>query len=387
MDIRFQRVKPLFNPWFETLQKQRVAVVGLGGVGGICAESLVRSGIMKLTIVDFDRVEPSNLNRQNVALTHTMGKLKTEVLTQRLKDINPDLDLIVHSVYLDETNVESLLENCVAVVDAIDSIPAKISLIDYALKQDKVLISSMGMGNRVDPTKIEITTINKTYNDPFSKQIRLKTKALGIKAFKVVFSSELPQKSSEVLASFMPVTASAGLLLASEIMKDMIRRIQSMHKEIVLAGGCFWGVQEFFRRAGTHSQTSGYSQGHVKHPSYEQVCTGETGHAEVVKIVYDPETISLKRILELYFRIIDPTLINQQGNDIGTQYRTGIYFVDPTDEAIIVEALKQEQLKYSKPLVVEVEPVKNFYEAEGYHQDYLIKNPQGYCHVDMSVLD
>ncbi len=160
-----------------------------------------------------------------------------------------------------------------------------------------------------------------------------------------------------------------------------------MNKEIVLAGGCFWGVQEFFRRAGTVSQVSGYSQGHVINPSYQQVCTQETGHAEVVKITYDPNQITLERILELYFRIIDPTLLNQQGNDKGTQYRTGIYYVDQEDEGIIRKALANEQAKYRKPLVVEVEPLKNFSEAESYHQDYLVKNPRGYCHIDMSLLD
>ena len=158
-------------------------------------------------------------------------------------------------------------------------------------------------------------------------------------------------------------------------------------KQIVLAGGCFWGVQEFFRRAGTTSQISGYSQGQVFQPSYEQVCTGTTGHAEVVKVVYNPEVISLERILELYFRIIDPTLVNQQGNDIGPQYRTGIYYKQDIDLPIIEQVLNNEQKKYAKPLVVEVEKLHNFFVAENYHQNYLIKNPQGYCHVDMSLLN
>ncbi len=160
-----------------------------------------------------------------------------------------------------------------------------------------------------------------------------------------------------------------------------------MEKEIVLAGGCFWGVQEFFRRAQTKAQISGYSQGKVFRPTYQQVCTGLTGHAEVVKIVYDPEVISLARILELYLRIIDPTLVNQQGNDIGPQYRTGIYYTDESDRPLIEETLKKEQEKYDKPLVVEVEKLHNFFIAETYHQDYLVKNPSGYCHVDMSLLE
>ena len=120
--------------------------------------------------------------------------------------------------------------------------------------------------------------------------------------------------------------------------------------------------------------------------SYEDVCTGETYHAEVCEIVYNDEIISLEKILELFFRIIDPTSLNKQGGDIGTQYRTGIYFTDETDEDKIKRYIENEQKKYKNKIVFEIDKLKCFYDAEEYHQKYLIKNPRGYCHINMGVL-
>lgn len=157
-------------------------------------------------------------------------------------------------------------------------------------------------------------------------------------------------------------------------------------KEIALAGGCFWGVDEFFsRKEGVLTTKSGYSNGHVEKPTYEQVCTGETGHAETVYLTYDEEKINLETILEKFFKVIDPTSLNRQGNDVGTQYRTGIYYVDPEDEALVRDFIEGKKDKYTKPIVVEVEPLRNFFDAEEYHQDYLKKNPRGYCHIDLSI--
>lgn len=157
-------------------------------------------------------------------------------------------------------------------------------------------------------------------------------------------------------------------------------------KEIALAGGCFWGVDEFFsRKEGVLTTKSGYSNGHVEKPTYEQVCTGETGHAETVYLTYDEEKINLETILEKFFKVIDPTSLNRQGNDVGTQYRTGIYYVDPEDEALVRDFIEAKKDKYTKPIVVEVEPLRNFFDAEEYHQDYLKKNPRGYCHIDLSI--
>jgi peptide-methionine (S)-S-oxide reductase len=155
-------------------------------------------------------------------------------------------------------------------------------------------------------------------------------------------------------------------------------------KEIVFAGGCFWGVEEYFsRRPGVLSTKVGYANGSVKNPSYELVCSGTTQHAEAVYIEYDPYTLSLKKLLDAYWQIIDPTVLNRQGNDVGSQYRTGIYYVNPEDIDIIKESLYKEQNNYSDPIVTEVKPLENFFDAEEYHQRYLKKNPNGYCHIKL----
>lgn len=157
-------------------------------------------------------------------------------------------------------------------------------------------------------------------------------------------------------------------------------------KTIYLAGGCFWGVQEYFSRIdGVESTISGYANGNTENPTYEDVCTGITGFAETVKVDYDENIVSLEYLLEKFFRIINPTLLNRQGGDIGNQYRTGIYYVDQEDLTTIEKVFKEEEKKYEDKIVTEVLELKNFYEAEEYHQDYLKKNPGGYCHVDMNA--
>lgn len=157
-------------------------------------------------------------------------------------------------------------------------------------------------------------------------------------------------------------------------------------KEIYLAGGCFWGMQAYFDlRKGIIETIVGYANGNKENPTYEQVCTNTTGYAETVYIKYAESEITLNKILEDFWRVIDPTLLNRQGGDAGTQYRTGIYYVDKDDLNIIEESLKKEALKYEKPIVTEVIPLENFYAAEEYHQKYLAKNPNGYCHIDLSL--
>lgn len=159
-------------------------------------------------------------------------------------------------------------------------------------------------------------------------------------------------------------------------------------KTIYLAGGCFWGLEAYFQRIdGVIDAVSGYANGKTNNPSYEDVTRRNTGHAETVKVVYDSSKLSLDDILQYYFRVVDPTSLNKQGNDRGTQYRTGVYYTDASEQAIIAAALKKEQQKYSLPVVVENLPLKHFYEAEEYHQDYLIKNPNGYCHIDIRKAD
>ena len=157
-------------------------------------------------------------------------------------------------------------------------------------------------------------------------------------------------------------------------------------KTIYLAGGCFWGVEEYFSRIeGIIDTDVGYANGKKISPTYEQVCTGLTGHAETVYIKFDDSILPLESILERFFKIIDPTLLNRQGGDIGNQYRTGIYYVDFDDLEIIKKVMEKEQLKYGDPIVTEVKELAFFYYAEDYHQDYLKKNPGGYCHIDMSL--
>ncbi len=156
-------------------------------------------------------------------------------------------------------------------------------------------------------------------------------------------------------------------------------------KTIYLAGGCFWGVQAYMDKVlGVKETNVGYANGHVQSPTYEEVCGGKTGYAETVKVDYDSTEITLSELLSEFFFIIDPTSYNKQGEDSGEQYRTGIYFVEKEDEAIAEDKIKVSQSNYDKPILVEVEKLKNYYVAEEYHQKYLQKNPGGYCHIDLS---
>lgn len=158
-------------------------------------------------------------------------------------------------------------------------------------------------------------------------------------------------------------------------------------KKIVLCGGCFWGVEAYFNTIkGVIKTKVGYANGNTKNPTYEEVCSNLTGFAEACYIEYNPNEISLEKLLEAYWKIVDPTIKNRQGNDIGTQYRTGIYYMDEEDLKIILESKKEEQKKYKDTIVTEIEPLKNFYEAEEYHQKYLEKNPNGYCHIPRELL-
>lgn len=155
-----------------------------------------------------------------------------------------------------------------------------------------------------------------------------------------------------------------------------------MLKEIYLAGGCFWGVEKYLSLIeGVTSTEVGYANGATEHPTYEDVCYQDTGHAEAVKVTYDDELVSLQHLLKMFYEIIDPTSVNRQGNDRGVQYRTGIYCVDEADIPLIEASLHELQKHYDKPLAIEVRKLKNYSTAEDYHQDYLDKNPQGYCHI------
>jgi peptide-methionine (S)-S-oxide reductase len=155
-------------------------------------------------------------------------------------------------------------------------------------------------------------------------------------------------------------------------------------REIVLAGGCFWGVEEFLSRIeGVIETEVGYANGRTQNPTYEEVCYKNTYYAEVCLVNYYDKKLSLERLLDKFWSIIDPTALNRQGPDVGSQYRTGVYYSDEADLEIILLSKENEQFKYDKKIVTEVKPLENYYKAEEYHQRYLKKNPGGYCHIKL----
>ncbi len=159
-------------------------------------------------------------------------------------------------------------------------------------------------------------------------------------------------------------------------------------KEIYFAGGCFWGTEHYFKQIkGVVETAVGYANGHTPDPTYQEVYTDGTGYAETVKVVYDPQLISLDILADLYFHSIDPLSLNKQGEDEGTRYRTGIYYTDQEDLPVLKKVYDQVASQYDTPLAVELEPLRNFYTGEEYHQDYLDKNPTGYCHLPQALFD
>lgn len=161
---------------------------------------------------------------------------------------------------------------------------------------------------------------------------------------------------------------------------------KSMNKIIYLAGGCFWGTAHLFSLVpGVSESEAGYANSIVPNPTYKEVCTGATHAAETVKVVYDPDKVALSSLIRLYFKSIDPLSVNKQGGDVGTQYRTGIYYADEADVPVIEAELATLARRHKQPLAIEFGPIQNFYPAEDYHQDYLYKNPDGYCHVNPTL--
>ena len=154
-----------------------------------------------------------------------------------------------------------------------------------------------------------------------------------------------------------------------------------------MAGGCFWGVQAFFDQLeGVVATTVGYANGKTDSPTYEEVYQDDTGYAETVELIYDVQRLSLAKILDCFFRIIDPCSLNAQGGDSGTRYRTGIYYKDKNEAATIEGYVEGIRANYDQPIVTELLPLENYYPAEEYHQKYLKKNPQGYCHIDLNLI-
>lgn len=159
-------------------------------------------------------------------------------------------------------------------------------------------------------------------------------------------------------------------------------------KTIFLAAGCFWGAQHYLKQIrGVVETETGFANGHTEAPTYEEVYTDRTGYAEAVRVVYDPEILPLRKLLNLYFDCIEPTSVNRQGEDEGTRYRTGIYYLEAEDYPVIKDVFDEVQRCYSAPLAVEVEPIRGFYPADESHQDYLDKHPDGYCHLPKALFE
>lgn len=161
-----------------------------------------------------------------------------------------------------------------------------------------------------------------------------------------------------------------------------------MMKTIFLAAGCFWGAQHYLKQIrGVVETETGFANGDTDNPTYEQVYTDRTGYAEAVRVVFDAEVLPLAKLLRLYFDCIEPTSVNRQGDDEGTRYRTGIYYIEPEDYPVIRDIFNEVQRGYSAPLAVEVEPIRCFYPADESHQDYLVKHPDGYCHLPQALFE
>ena len=217
----------------EKLSKSNVIIFGVGGVGSFATEALVRAGVGNLTIVDFDDVDVTNINRQIPALHSTVGKLKVDVMKERLLDINPNLNIrTVAKKYNKETTDEILIENYDYVIDAIDMVTSKILLVEECNKKGLTLISSMGMGNKLDPTKIVVTDIHKTHTCPLAKVMRKELKDRRIKKLKVVYSEEQPQELKKKIMNGRKVTPGStsfvpsvgGLIIASVVVNDLINK-------------------------------------------------------------------------------------------------------------------------------------------------------------------
>ncbi len=211
------------------LSSSSVIIFGVGGVGSYTAEAIARSGVGKITLVDSDRVDITNINRQIIALESTVGRYKTEVMAERIKDINPDCKVLcINEFYSEENNAGIDLSSYDYIVDAIDSVKSKVFLIKSAYENEAPIISSMGAGNKLDPTRFKVADINRTEVCPLAKVIRREMRLLGIKKLKCVYSDELPvvpkgENGERVPASISFVPSSAGLVIASEVIKDLIK--------------------------------------------------------------------------------------------------------------------------------------------------------------------
>lgn len=181
-----------------------------------------------------------------------------------------------------------------------------------------------------------------------------------------------------------------GYMLKSDVdnINDHLDYSDHNLKKVYFAGGCFWGVEAYMNRLyGVADAVSGYANGKGENPSYADVIKGEKHFAETVEVTYDPERVSLDTLINRLFQVIDPTSENKQGNDVGIQYRSGIYYTNEAEAKTVKSAVEKEQTYYDEQIATEAKPLKNFYKAEENHQDYLKKNPNGYCHINLATAD
>lgn len=227
MENWLSRTENLIGPdSIEKLKNSNVAIVGIGGVGSFCAEALTRSGINNITLIDNDTIDVTNINRQIMADTTTVDKLKVEVMKNRILKINPNANIEIHPTFLNEENISELItKKFDYVIDCIDSIKSKISLIEYCSINNIKIISAMGTGNKLDPTKFEVTDISKTSVCPLAKIIRKSLKEKNITKLKVVYSKEEPIKNNTTNppSSIAFVPSVAGLIIAGEVIKELIQ--------------------------------------------------------------------------------------------------------------------------------------------------------------------
>lgn len=208
---------------FELLKKKKILLVGCGGVGGYALETLVRSGINNIDIIDFDNIELSNLNRQIISTQKNINNSKVEEAKKRSLSINPKININIFKIFLNKENINELIENNYDyIIDACDSVDTKVELIKFSIKNNIKIISCMGTAKKIDPTKLKITTLDKTKYDPLAKIIRKKIKDLGIKEKITVVSTEEEPIKCDKLGSFMMVPATAGIICAKYIIEDII---------------------------------------------------------------------------------------------------------------------------------------------------------------------
>lgn len=229
MENQFQRTEILIGTEnLEKLKQCKVAIFGIGGVGSYVAEGLVRAGVYKFILIDNDKIDITNINRQIHATHKTIGKYKVEEMKKRMQEINPNAEIKIIKEFVTENNIEEILnEKIDYIIDAIDTVKSKLEIIKKAKQKNIPIISSMGTANKLDPTKLEITDIYKTSICPLAKVIRKKLRQLEINDLKIVYSTEKPLQIAEQksnLGSISYVPSVAGLIIASEVVKDIIEK-------------------------------------------------------------------------------------------------------------------------------------------------------------------